>query len=170
MVPQWQLPDADAEQPSRGYEDINEVHVHGRTMQQLFVPTPESRPFTRVDAAKAFGPDTMLPIDDRLPHPELIQLQRDLRAGKSHEEATLEMEKGLRETEMRVASKEMAKRQRERDAVQTVDAGRFNLRVTDINVDHAGKDGKSRHGVGWRYGAPHRDRSAGEVKIPTRMD
>ena len=51
------------------HESINDRPVHPWTRQQIFYPTSESRQFTRVDAAKVFSP-TLLPADDRIPHPE----------------------------------------------------------------------------------------------------
>ena len=57
------------------HESINDLPVHSATRQQLFYPTSESRQFTREDAAKAFS-STLLPADKRIPHPQLVQLER----------------------------------------------------------------------------------------------
>jgi hypothetical protein len=67
------------------HEPINDLIVHPATRQQLFVPVSESRHFTRVDAGKAFDND-LLPADARIPHPELVQAEREISEGLSFEE------------------------------------------------------------------------------------
>lgn len=62
------------------HEAINEVLIHKYTMSQLFVPVSESRHFTREDAAKVFG-ERMLSADARSPQPELVEMEREIRAG-----------------------------------------------------------------------------------------
>ena len=57
------------------HESINDLPVHSYTRQQMFVSASESRAFTREDAAKAFH-DNLLPADERIAHPELIQITR----------------------------------------------------------------------------------------------
>ncbi|KAL1869841.1 hypothetical protein VTK73DRAFT_2915 [Phialemonium thermophilum] len=151
------------------HEPINEIHVHSFTTQQLFVPTSESRHFTREDAAKAFG-DDILPADKRVPHPELIQLNKDMLKGVPREEAWRRFEESARASENELAERERLKREREERNKIRVDSGRFEFRFESINVDDAGKDGRSRKGTGWRYGVPYSDRKKGQIKIPTKVE
>jgi hypothetical protein len=150
-------------------EPINEIHVHSYTQQQLFLPTSESRRFTRDDAAKAFG-DRILPADKRVPHPELIGLEADLQAGRSAEEAKEAFEQAAMESEVAAARREQRRMQYEEDSTLKVEAPRFEFRFKDINVNDGGRDGRSRQGTGWRYGMPFYDRRRGEVKIPTKVE
>lgn len=158
------------------HESINDLPAHPATMQQIFHPTSESRVFTREDAAKVFDPD-LLPADARIPHPELIELERERQQGVLREERIeRQRERMRREAE---ASEAAERTRREREArvlrkVATADqggrGGRWEWHVRDINVHAAGKDGRARTGVGWRYGVPHPDRKRGQVKIPTRVE
>ncbi|CAK7235166.1 hypothetical protein SCUCBS95973_009177 [Sporothrix curviconia] len=151
------------------FENVNEIHSHAYTKQQLFVPTSESRQFNREDAARAFHP-RMLSPDKRVPIPELIEVEKDVLSGdlpmrdsmmRLHAKATAEQ-------------KALAKADREADAAEEegttrVDTDRFQFRIRDINADNVGADGRSPHAVGWRYGVPFDDRKSGQVKIPTRV-
>ncbi|KAB5559775.1 eukaryotic mitochondrial regulator protein-domain-containing protein [Coniochaeta sp. 2T2.1] len=151
------------------FEPINEIHVHSYTQQQLFLPTSESRHFTREDAAKAFG-DHILPADKRVPHPELINLEKDLLAGKSPEEAKEAFEKAAMDSEVATATKEQKRLLYEERQTTRVKASRFEFRFKKINVEDVGKDGRSRLGTGYRYGVPFYDRRRGQVKIPTKVE
>lgn len=163
MVPQARIAEGHQHEP------INEIHVHSRTMQQIFLPTSESRHFTREDAAKAFG-DKMLPADKRVPHPELIQLEKHILEGKTRPEAEALFNESALKSETAMAQREQARREFEESKKKRVDSGRFEFRFEEINVDDAGRDGRSRKGTGWRYGMPFYDRRRGEVKIPTKVE
>lgn len=163
MLPQSQLVEG------REFEPINEIYVHSYTQQQLFLPTSESRQFTREDAAKAFG-DHILPADKRVPHPELIALEKDLLAGKSAEEAKDAFEEAAMASEVAAARKEQKRKQHEEKQTTRVHASRFEFRFKDINVEDGGKDGRSSNGTGWRYGVPFHDRRKGAVRIPTKVE
>ena len=151
------------------HEPVNEIHVHSLTMQQLFVPVAESRHFTREDAARAFGP-RMLSADARIPHPELVQRERDRRAGMAADEAQTKFEAAARASEAQAAGAASRKARELERRTRRVERPRFQFRFTDVNVDDGGKDGRGRKGVGWRYGVPHHDRKQGQVKIATRLD
>ena len=58
----------------------------------------------------------------------------------------------------------------ERDNVVVVPGQRWDFRFQHISVEEAGRDGRGKRGVGWRYGAPHEDRKRGQVKIPTSVE
>lgn len=150
------------------HESINDVPVHQATMNQLFEPVPESRRFTREDAAKAFD-ENLLPIDKRIPHPQLIDRHKYWMEGLSEQEIQGRME--AREEE------EIAKRQKVLDyraaqeaAVKKVDKGRWEFRFREVNIDDVGADGRGPKGTGWRYGKPHMDRKKGQAKIPQRVE
>ncbi|GAB7349806.1 hypothetical protein MBLNU459_g0517t1 [Dothideomycetes sp. NU459] len=151
------------------HESINDLPVHPYTRQQIFYPTSESRQFTRADAAKVFSP-TLLPADDRIPHPELIELERDAAMNVSREVRTAKVQA---KDERRRKEKEAKERKQQEWAaknLQTVDGQRWAFKFENINVEHAGNDGRSKSGVGWRYGNPHQDRRRGAVKIPTVVE
>ncbi|CAK7218864.1 hypothetical protein SBRCBS47491_003649 [Sporothrix bragantina] len=151
------------------FENVNEIHTHAYTKQQLFVPVSESRQFTREDAARAFHP-RMLSPDKRVPIPELIQVEKDVLSGEATYDESLEKlhQKATAEQEA------LAKADREADAAEEastkrVDTDRFEYRIRDINADNVGPNGRSPHAVGWRYGVPFSDRTRGQIKIPTSV-
>ena len=151
------------------HEPINDIHVHSYTMQQVFHPTSESREFTRHDAAKAFG-EKILPVDYKMRIPELLGLEKDLASGVARHTAEQNFMQAAMSSERAIADKEIARRKKEEAGKMRVDSGRFEFRFENMNVENAGRDGRSRHGVGWRYGAPYTDRKKGEVKIPTKVE
>src|SRR4051794_9683481 len=69
------VPTHDCKPDSEPFEAINEMHQHSYTQQQIFLPTSESRHFTRADAAKAFG-DFVLPPEKKMWVPELLQFEK----------------------------------------------------------------------------------------------
>lgn len=153
------------------HESINDLPVHPYTRTQIFVPTSESRAFTRADAAKAFSPG-LLPADERIPHPELIQIEKWRLEG---------LDRDARQKLMREKDEEAARRREEkeekdrlwRERTQVVVQGRrWDFKFQDISVtaESVGKDGRGRHAVGLRYGMPHEDRKRGQVKIPTKVE
>ncbi|KAK3943927.1 eukaryotic mitochondrial regulator protein-domain-containing protein [Diplogelasinospora grovesii] len=164
MLPQTHLVEGEPE-----HEPINEIHIHSYTMQQLFLPTPESRKFTRADAAKAFG-DHILPAEKRIPLPELVGLEKDLVEGLSREEANRRFMHAAAASEQAIADREARKAREEEENKKRVDSARFEFRFENINAEAVGPNGRSRKGVGWRYGVPFHDRKRAEVKIPTKVE
>ncbi|RBR12876.1 uncharacterized protein FIESC28_08439 [Fusarium coffeatum] len=150
------------------HEPINEIHVHNLTMQQLFQPVSESRHFTREDAAKAFH-DNMLSADKRSPQPELIEMERAIIKGSPRPSALTKFREVTQRDEDMVAERIVKERQREEAKTKRVKTDRYEFRFKEINVDDVGRDGRSRRGTGWRYGAPFEDRKRGLVKIPTSV-
>ncbi|OLN86067.1 37S ribosomal protein S35, mitochondrial [Colletotrichum chlorophyti] len=167
MLPQTLL---NKDEPERQvpHEPINEIHVHKLTMQQLFVPVSESRQFTREDAAKAFHRD-LLSVDDRSPHKELIAMRKAAQAGLPRHEAKQKFQAAVKAEEDKLVAKEHQRLQKVEQDTKRVDTGRFEFRFKEMNVDDVGLDGRSRRGVGWRYGVPFYDRKKGELKIPTSV-
>ncbi|KAL8383597.1 hypothetical protein RB595_010679 [Gaeumannomyces hyphopodioides] len=152
------------------HEPFNEIPVHTFTTQQLFVPTSESRRFTRADAAAAFN-RSMLPADARIPHKELVEMERlvafegvaPVEAQGAFRAAAANKERALAESKAKAA-------ERERERTTVVKSSRkVEFRFKDYNVDTVGKQGRSRHGVGWRYGAMFLDRKKSQIKIPTEV-
>lgn len=166
MLPTWTI---NPNSSSLAFEPINELHVHPYTMQQLFWPTSESRHFTREDAAKAFHP-TLLSADKRVPHPELIQMEREVAQGRPLWDASERFKQAVMESERKAAETQMAKAAREEKKTTRVNTNRFEFRFKQFNSEDVGRAGKSRHAVGWRYGTPYDDRSKGhQIKIPTSV-
>ena len=149
------------------HESINDLPVHAATGPQIFYPTSESRHFTRVDAAKVFD-ESLLPADDRIPHPELTLMHKDFKAGLPEAEIAARQEQRV-EKQQKEKARIAARKEKELAAVTRVQTPRWEFRFTDVNVDNIGKDGRGAKGVGWRYGVPLMDRSRGQVKIPTRV-
>lgn len=152
----------------RPHESVNDLPVHAWTRNQMFLPTSESRIFTREDAAKAFHP-TLLSADKRIPHPEMIELAKE-RSAKlpSAELAARAAAREKKELAIRTAALE--KEAAREAAIKKVDKGRFEFRFTPVNIDSAGPTGRGVHGVGIRYGAPNMDRKRGSIKIPTSVE
>lgn len=163
------LPTADLGEGEAMFESINDVQVHSHTTQQLFVPTSESREFTRADAARAFG-DRVLPPDDKLRIPELVDMEKNIDAGMSKGEAHAEFVRAAAESERAFAEKHRARLQAAEDRKLRVDTGRFEFRFEKINSEAVGPAGRARNAVGWRYGVPFSDRKRGEIKIPTSVE
>ncbi|KAI0112870.1 eukaryotic mitochondrial regulator protein-domain-containing protein [Daldinia grandis] len=150
------------------FEPINELHVHPYTTKQIFWPTSESRHFTRADAAKAFHPK-LLSADRRVPHPELIQMEKDIIQGRPPWDASERFKQAAMESERKAADKQLAKALLEEKYTTRVRSNRFEFRFKQINSENVGAKGRARNAVGWRYGAPYYDRAKGEIKIPTSV-
>ena len=152
-----------------GFENINDLNLHAATSQQIFHPTSESRHFTRADAARVFD-ESLLPADDRIPHPHMTLMHKDAMEGFSASEVKARQEARDQEAEKRRQAIALKRAKKEAETVKTVDSQRWQFRITDINVDDAGYTGRGEKGVGWRYGAPLMDRKKGTIKIPTRVE
>ena len=151
------------------HEPINDLIVHPATRQQLFVPVAESRRFTRVDAGKAFDND-LLPADERIPHPEMVAVERDTVDGYGATERLERAKARMMERMKAKAEKEDAQKKAEREALTTVPKRRWDFVFQDVSVASVGRNGRDHRGVGWRYGLPHQDRKKGQVKIPTKVE
>ncbi|KAI5463976.1 eukaryotic mitochondrial regulator protein-domain-containing protein [Mariannaea sp. PMI_226] len=150
------------------HEPVNEIHVHNLTMQQLFVPVSESRHFTREDAASAFH-ERVLSADVRSPQPQLIEMEKRVLQGTKREASLDQFKEDTQKEEDAVAQKLQQRQLRDFKQRKVVKTDRYQFRFHPINVDDVGRNGRSRKGTGWRYGAPHEDRKRGLVKIPTSV-
>ncbi len=110
----------------------------------------------------------MLSADKRIPHPELIQRERDRLSGLSPAESQARFLEAAAASERKLVEAAARRAKAAEERVTHVDGGRFDFRFTNINVDDAGPDGRSAKATGWRYGVPFYDRRRGQVKIPTK--
>ncbi|KAI1423881.1 eukaryotic mitochondrial regulator protein-domain-containing protein [Xylaria sp. FL1777] len=166
MLPKFNI---NPNQQNAPFEHINEIHVHPYTTQQIFWPTSESRRFTREDAAKAFHPQ-LLSADKRVPHPELIQMEREVEQGRPLWDASERFKQAVMESERKAAEQQVAKAAYEEKRTTRVNTERFEFRFKQFNSENVGPKGRSRSAVGWRYGTPHDDRAKGhQIKIPTSV-
>ena len=150
------------------HESINDLPVHRATETQIFHPVSESRHFTRRDAGKVFDPE-LKPAEDRVPHTELVQLQRWRHENvQTKDRVKLQREKDAKEVQSRKVL-EMKKKEREAKEVRKVETERSDFLFQDIQVESVGPTGRSKEGVGVRYGMPHEDRKKGQIKIPRRV-
>ncbi|USW52046.1 Putative ribosomal protein S35 [Septoria linicola] len=169
MLPQTPYKPNNPKQQIFEHESVNDLPVHPTTRQQLFVPVSESRQFTREDAAKAFH-DKLLPADKRIPHPELITLEKEHLDGVSRADRWArqqQRDQAAREAKDKAAERKAAWEERTQRIVTT---RRWDFKFQDISAEKVGKTGRSREGVGARYGMPHEDRKRGMVKIPTSVE
>ena len=153
------------------HESINDLPVHRDTLPQIFYPVSESRHFTRVDAGRVFNP-SLLPADDRIPHPELIAFAKDEAAGFVRREVE---ERHLKRNELELQQAEQRKqaiKEKEQKGLTIIEPknGRWAFHFKEINVEDVGKTGRGPKGVGARYGFPHEDRKKGQIKIPRRVE
>ncbi|KAI5272427.1 hypothetical protein E4T47_04267 [Aureobasidium subglaciale] len=171
MVPQTHFSRKLLEDPKKtfSHESINDLPVHPYTRTQIFYPTSESRQFTREDAAKVFSP-TLLSADERIPLSELIEIERDALNEVPREQRTQRIRERTEAKLRAKQEKERKKQEWEARNVKVVSNQRWNFRFQSISVEDAGKDGRGRRGVGWRYGNPHHDREKGEIKLPTSVE
>ena len=109
------------------------------------------------------------PAEDRVPHTELVQLQKWRCEGKiADERIQLQREKEAKDVQSRKVL-EGKREERELEGVKRVETERSTFRFRDVVVESLGTKGRSREGVGARYGIPHQDRKKGQIKIPTRV-
>ena len=80
----------------------------------------------------------------------------------------MQREKEVKEAESRKV-RERKRREKEAKEIKNVETGRSEFRFQDISVHSVGSDGRSREGVGARYGVPPQDRKKGQIKIPRRV-
>lgn len=150
------------------FEPVNELHNHKLTTKQLFWPTSESRHFTRADAAKAFD-KSMLPADERIPVPEMIQMERDLIQGKPPLDAKANFIAATRADQNRIAKDKQKKAEYDRKITTSINTDRFEFRFKVFNAENVGPKGRNPYAVGSRYGRPSYDRMKGAIKIPTSV-
>lgn len=151
------------------HESINDLPVHPATLNQIFHPTSESRHFTRADAGKVFHPDLM-PADDRIPHPEMIEAIKDRNNGMNAREVKEAQQARIDAMAQKRRDAEARKAEQLVRSTTVVEGKRWDFKFVDCKVDATGKQGRSPSAVGWRYGFPHEDRKKGQIKIQTKVE
>ena len=99
-----------------------------------------------------------------------MQIQSWYNEGLHKDEVAQLQRKKIEEEERTRTARERIKEGKERLLVKTKETPRWEFRFRDISVESVGKDGRSRSGVGARYGMPHEDRKKGQIKIPRRVE
>jgi len=169
MLPQTPFTPRSSHKQIHPHESINDIPVHSWTRQQIFYPTSESRQFTREDAARVFD-ETLLPADKRIPHPELIVLEKEQLEGVSREQRWERQQARDAAALAQRQNEELKKRKFEQQTQRTVPGRRWDFKFQDISAEQTGKDGRNPAGVGIRYGVPQKDRKINTVKIPTSVE
>ncbi|KAJ5104887.1 hypothetical protein NUU61_002234 [Penicillium alfredii] len=115
------------------------------------------------------------PADARIPHPQLIALERDL--AKYPDEPLLVEQRHqdrLRdqaEAEQKQREAAQARRERKITSVSPQES-RFDYRIKEVafTTQTTGRDGRAPWAPGRRYGVPSDDRKRGMRKVPTRVE
>lgn len=115
------------------------------------------------------------PADVRIPHPHMVALERDRIAYPNERLAVADRQASRLERQDKAEQerRDLAQARREKK-LKTVspEESRFEYRIqeTRYTKETTGPDGRAPWAVGRRYGVPHRDRTRGTVKIPTRVE
>lgn len=117
----------------------------------------------------------LLPADARIPHPQLIELERDNINNPSEARERWEKyhERVKKSDELEQQRKALAKKKAEARTIRIEPAdSRFEFRFNDVIVskETTGPDGRGHTAPGRRYGVPTYDRKKGQVKIPTKVE
>ncbi|KAJ5794887.1 hypothetical protein N7457_001486 [Penicillium paradoxum] len=119
--------------------------------------------------------EILQPADVRIPHPHLVALERDRLANPNERLAVAEVHAKRLERQDAIEKQRRQRSQARREKKQTTvspEDSRFDYRIQDTvyTPETTGADGRAPWATGRRYGVPHRDRTRGEVKIPTRVE
>lgn len=115
------------------------------------------------------------PADVRIPHPHMVSLERDRLSNPNERLAVADLHAKRLErqdaAEKQRRERAQARREKKLTTVSPEDS-RFDYRIQDTvyTTETTGSDGRAPWATGRRYGVPHRDRTRGEVKIPTRVE
>ncbi|CRG87658.1 hypothetical protein PISL3812_04678 [Talaromyces islandicus] len=142
------------------------------TVQSLI--SPETKRFEKVGKG-ADEQDVLLPADARIPHPQMIELERDYinNPNESRDRWEKYHERVKKSDELEQRRKEAAKKKAEARTVRVKpENSRFEFRFNDVVVskETTGPDGRGHIAPGRRYGVPTYDRKKGQVKIPTKVE
>ncbi|KAJ9484273.1 hypothetical protein VN97_g9101 [Penicillium thymicola] len=115
------------------------------------------------------------PADVRIPHPHMVALERDRLANPNEWRAVADLQSKRLERQDAIEKERRERIQARREKKLTVvspEDSRFDYRIKDTiyTSETTGTDGRGSKATGRRYGVPHRDRTRGEVKIPTRVE
>jgi len=137
------------------HETITDLAIHSDTNTHLFLPVGESTVFNRESAAKALG---LLPSHIRMPHSELVDVERARANRASYQDQLLLEQEREKLASKRSKEREEARRKRT-SSLSTVESPRWRFRLKQVKAGE----------IGFRYGVPHEDRKRGQIKIPTRV-
>jgi Eukaryotic mitochondrial regulator protein len=142
------------------------------TVESLIAP--ETRRFEKVGKGDEEH-QVLLPADARIPHPQLIALERDKIRNPSERRENMDryQERLKRADELEQQRKQLAKEKAERKLTRIQpEESRFEFRFKDVVVskETTGPDGRGHSAPGHRYGVPTYDRKKGQVKIPTKVE
>lgn len=142
------------------------------TVQSLI--SPETRRIEKVGKG-ADEQEVLLPADARIPHPQLIELERDFLTNPHETRERWEKyhERVRKSDEIEQQRKEAAKKRAEARTTRVIpENSRFEFRFKDVVVskETTGADGRGHAAPGRRYGVPTYDRKKGQVKIPTKVE
>ncbi|KAJ5470369.1 hypothetical protein N7530_007726 [Penicillium desertorum] len=115
------------------------------------------------------------PADVRIPHPHLVAQERDRLAHPNERLAVADLQAKRLERQDALEKERRERLQARREKKTTIvspEDSRFDYRIKDTiyTTETTGVDGRGSKATGRRYGVPHRDRTRGEVKIPTRVE
>ena len=115
------------------------------------------------------------PADVRIPHPHMVALERDRLANPNEWRAVADLQSKRLERQDTIEKERRERIRARREKKLTVvspEDSRFDYRIKDTiyTTETTGIDGRGSKATGRRYGVPHRDRTRGEVKIPTRVE
>lgn len=141
------------------------------TVQSLISPEPR-----RIEKVGK-GTDeeaVLLPADARIPHPQLIEFERDFIANphETRERWAKYNERVKKSDELEKQRKEAAKKRAEQGVRIKPENSRYEFRFNTVVVskETTGSDGRGHTAPGHRYGVPTYDRKKGQVKIPTKVE
>jgi hypothetical protein len=161
------LPQTELTSPPSKHESINDLIVHKATMKQIFWPVAESTHFTRRHAGEAFE-SGLLPAEDRIAHPELVEMAKARMSGVLEEDVRREGWRKIEAHDAKQKEKIEMRKKKVEEQTTTVTTSRWDFKFQDVVVDKASV-GRHVPGIGSRYGVPAQDRKKGQVKIPTRV-
>jgi hypothetical protein len=136
--------------------------------------TPEARRYEKVGKGDE-EQQVLLPADARIPHPQLIALERDkMTHSMERREYTERYQERLKQSDkLEQERKRIAKEKAEKQLTRLQpENSRFEFRFKDVVVskETTGPDGRGHVAPGQRYGVPTYDRKKGQVKIPTKVE
>lgn len=136
--------------------------------------TPKARRYEKVGKGDE-EQQVLLPADARIPHPQLIALERDkMTHSMERREYTERYQERLKQSDkLEQERKRIAKEKAEKLLTRLQpENSRFEFRFKDVVVskETTGPDGRGHVAPGQRYGVPTYDRKKGQVKIPTKVE
>ncbi|KAL9058021.1 MAG: hypothetical protein Q9162_002013 [Coniocarpon cinnabarinum] len=118
------------------HETINDLPVHQSTLPQIFHPAPESKEFTRRDAARVFHRG-LAPAEDRISHPDMIESARDLQAQLPQGERGRRKFGRWEQEEQRIQEREEQAKKRKEEHEVVIEGKRWDFKFSRVHSDKA---------------------------------